>query len=189
VFEDVVGRNCLTRLCGMDITSDKLRSLVKKWQTTIEANIDVKTIDGFVLRLFIIGFTMRRPNQIKKTSYAQSSQIRHIRKRMVDIGVKEATSCDFKSLIHKLIPEVIGKQIEKSCSGIYPLHDCMVRKIKVLKVPKIDLSKLIDTHDNVGMEIGTEIERPADVIMCVNQLGQIYFWNLENFNLADHAIM
>merc|ERR1719420_1023019 len=64
----------------MDFTTDKLRSLVRKWQSLIEANVDVKTVDGYVLRCFCIGFTKKRPFQIRKTSYAQSAQIRAIRK-------------------------------------------------------------------------------------------------------------
>lgn len=60
---------------GMDFTTDKLRSLVRKWQTLIEAHVDVKTTDGYLLRLFCISFTMKRPGQIKKTCYAQSSQV------------------------------------------------------------------------------------------------------------------
>lgn len=63
---------------GMDFTTDKLRSLVRKWQTLIEAHVDVKTIDNYTLRLFCIGFTKRRPNQVKRTCYAQSSQIRQV---------------------------------------------------------------------------------------------------------------
>ena len=55
---------------GMDLTTDKLRSLLKKWQTTIEAFVDVKTQDGYVLRLFCIAFTHKREPQIKKSSYA-----------------------------------------------------------------------------------------------------------------------
>lgn len=74
--EEVQGRNCLTQFHGMDLTTDKLRSLVRKWQTLIEATVDVKTTDGYFLRLFCISFTKKRPGQVKKTAYAQSSQVR-----------------------------------------------------------------------------------------------------------------
>lgn len=63
---------------GMDFTTDKLRSLVRKWQTLIEAHVDVKTTDNYTLRLFCIAFTKRRANQVKRTCYAQSSQIRQV---------------------------------------------------------------------------------------------------------------
>eukprot|EP00879_Flechtneria_rotunda_P027995 GHRR01030067.1.p1 GENE.GHRR01030067.1~~GHRR01030067.1.p1 ORF type:complete len:174 (-),score=53.19 GHRR01030067.1:255-776(-) len=73
--EDVQGRNCLTNFWGMDFTTDKLRSMVRKWQTLIEAHVDVKTTDGFTLRMFCIAFTKKRQGQIKRTAYAQSSQV------------------------------------------------------------------------------------------------------------------
>jgi small subunit ribosomal protein S3Ae len=134
----------------MDFTTDKLRSLVRKWQTLIEAHVDVKTTDGYLLRLFCISFTMKRPGQIKKTCYAQTSQvlvpgvlrlqlllscvwfaclglcfvgahfrarlplhlqIRAIRKKMVEIMQREASSCDLKELVGKFIPESIGEHI------------------------------------------------------------------------------
>lgn len=65
-------------LQGMDFTTDKLRSLVRKWQTLIEAHVDVKTTDNYTLRMFCIAFTKRRPNQVKRTCYAQTSQIRQV---------------------------------------------------------------------------------------------------------------
>merc|ERR1719361_146662 len=66
ICEDVQGKYCYTNFHGMDITRDKLCSLVRKWQTLIEANVDVKTTDGYLLRIFAIGFTKKRNNQVKK---------------------------------------------------------------------------------------------------------------------------
>ena len=126
--DEVQGKNCLTNFHGLDFTSDKLRSLVRKWQSLIEANVVVKTTDDYLLRLFAIAFTKRRPNQIKKTTYARSSQIRQIRKKMTDIMQREAQSCNLSQLTTKLIPEVIGREIEKSTQGIYPLQNVSWRR-------------------------------------------------------------
>ena len=153
----------LTNFWGMSFTTDKLRSLVKKWQTLIEAHVDVKTTDGYMLRLFCIGFTKRRPNQVKRTCYAQASQIRQIRRKMVEIMANQASSCDLKELVSKFIPEVIGKEIEKATSSIFPLQNVFVRKVKILKAPKFDLGKLMEVHGDYAKEdIGTKLDRPAE---------------------------
>jgi small subunit ribosomal protein S3Ae len=126
--DEIQGKNCLTNFHGLDFTSDKLRSLVRKWQTLIEANVTVLTTDHYLLRLFAIAFTKRRPNQIKKTTYAQTSQIRAIRRKMVEIIQREASSCTLTQLTSKLIPEVIGREIEKATQGIYPLQNVRVTR-------------------------------------------------------------
>lgn len=36
VVEDVQGKNCLTNFHGMTFTSDKVKGLIKKWQSLIE---------------------------------------------------------------------------------------------------------------------------------------------------------
>ncbi|KAK4687740.1 small subunit ribosomal protein S3Ae, partial [Tremellales sp. Uapishka_1] len=144
--EDVSGKNCLTSFAGMDFTTDKLRSIVKKWQTLIEAHVDVKTTDGYLLRLFAIGFTKRNFNQVKKTTYAQASQVREIRQKMFEIMKREAEGSDLKELVQKFVPESIGREIEKASKGIYPLHNVHVRKAKILKAPKLDMSKLLESH-------------------------------------------
>ena len=121
--DEVQGRNCLTDFHGLDFTSDKLRSLVRKWQTLIEGNVVVKTTDDYLLRVFAIAFTKRRSNQIKKTTYASSAQIRAIRKKMVDVIHRETNNCSLKELTQKIIPESIGTSIEKATQGIYPLQN------------------------------------------------------------------
>jgi len=161
--EDVQGKNVLTNFAGMDFTTDKIRSLVRKWFSLIECFVDVKTTDGYTLRVFCIGFTKRRVDQAKRTCYAQSAQIRRIRAKMVEIITRECTTCDLKELVLKFIPEVIGKEIEKSCSGIYPLQNVYIRKVKILKAPKFDLTKLMEVHGDYSNEaVGTPVERPAE---------------------------
>merc|ERR1711890_195793 len=135
--DEVQGKACLTNFNGMDFTSDKLRSLVRKWQTLIEAHIEVK-----------------------KTPCAQSAQIREIRQKMFEIAQREATSCDLKQLVQKLVPEVIGREIEKASQGIYPLQNCYVRKVKILKQPKFDISKLLELHSaSTETEVGQKVQR------------------------------
>ena len=122
VGQEVQGKTLLTNFYGMDVTRDKLCSLIRKWQTLIEAHADVKTTDGYTLRLFAIAFTKKQKGQVRKTSYATSAQIRSIRKRMVEIMTAEGQKSDLKGLVEKFIPEMIAKEIEKKCASIYPLQ-------------------------------------------------------------------
>lgn len=165
--EEVQGMNCLTNFYGMDLTTDKLRSLVRKSHTLIEANVDVKTTDGYSLRLFCIGFTKRRGNQIRKTSYAQSSQVRNIRKKMIEIMQREASVVDLAELVQrKLITESFGRVIDKATRGIYPLQNVLIRKVKTLRAPKTDLGKLMELHGGAGAAVvadtGDAVDRPEE---------------------------
>ncbi|KAH8110909.1 ribosomal S3Ae family-domain-containing protein [Phellopilus nigrolimitatus] len=93
---------------NMDFTSDKLRSRVRKRQTLIEAHVDVKTTDGYLLHLFAIAFTKRRP-----------TQVREIRKKMFEIMTHKASSSrDLKELVQKFIPEAIGREIDARTAHI-----------------------------------------------------------------------
>jgi len=168
ICEEVQGKNCLCNFHGMSLTTDKLRSMVKKWQTLIEGNIDVKTTDGYMLRVFCIGFTRKQDLSTKKTCYAQAQQVRNIRKKMTDIITREVSSTDLKEVVNKLIPDSIARDIEKACQGIYPLHDVHIRKVKVMKRPRFDLNKLMDMHgEGSGKAVvstdpatGEAVERP-----------------------------
>merc|ERR1712168_1539289 len=123
VTEEIQGKNCLTNFHGMNLTTDKLRSMVKKWQTLIEGNCDVKTTDGYILRVFCMAFTDKMPSQTRKTSYAQSGQVKNIRRKMVEIITREVTNSELKEVVNKLIPDTIADDIRKACTSIYPLKD------------------------------------------------------------------
>ena len=140
-------------------------------QSTIECQVDVTTTDGYKLRMFCLAFTKKRQNQLKKTTYAQTAQIKQIRKKMTDIMTKEASTVDLKDLVRKFIPNSIGTQIEQACQSIYPLKDVYIRKVKTLKAPKFDITKLMEVHGASsdapsapvpGSDEGTKLDRPSD---------------------------
>lgn len=83
------------------VKSDRLFQSLSN-QTMIEAHVDVKTTDGYLLRLFCVGFTKKRTNQIRKTSYAQHQQVRQIRKKMMEIMTREVQTNDLKEVVNKL---------------------------------------------------------------------------------------
>jgi len=165
--DEVEGRRCLTDFHGMDLTNDRLKSLVRKWQSLIEAHVDVKTLDGYVVRMFCIAFTAKQENAVRHkghplTTYAQTGRIHLIRKRMMEIMRREASVCSLHELVNKLIPEVIAKQIKKSCFGIYPIDNVFIRKVKLLKTPKFDVNKLMEIHGAGAEDTGKAVETPAE---------------------------
>ena len=81
---------------------------------------------------------------------------------MRQIMVEEASKVQLRDLVKKLIPESIGKEIEKACSGVYPLQNVFIRKVKMLKKPKFDLTKLMEMHGDSGVEdTGAALDKVA----------------------------
>ncbi|XP_061376193.1 small ribosomal subunit protein eS1-like [Gastrolobium bilobum] len=121
---------------------------------------------NFTLRMFCIGFTKRRSNQVKSDGNRQSHKIKQIRRKMREIMINHAASCDLKELVRKFFPEMIGKEIEKATSSIYPLQNVFIRKVKILKAPKFDLGKLMEVHGDLSKDVGTKVDRQADETMA-----------------------
>jgi small subunit ribosomal protein S3Ae len=44
------------------------------------------------------------------------------------------------------VSDTIGKEIQKQCGKIFPLQNVLVRKVKLLKKPKFDLTKLMELY-------------------------------------------
>ena len=161
--EDVQGYNVVTNFHGMDMTRDKLCSLIKKWQSIIESSVDVRTTDGYLVRMFCIAFTKKMPNQISKTCYATGGQQRVIRQKMMEIMSREGSKCDLKDLVKKLVAEVLSKDIEQACAGVFPIKDVYIRKVKVLKKPKFDVTKLAEMHAETAEDAGKSLKEQMAV--------------------------
>ena len=64
------------------------------------------------------------------------------------VGV--ALSLSFKLIIIYCLSlsDNVGKQITKECSKIFPLENVLIKKVKVLKKPKFDLTKLMELYQS-----------------------------------------
>jgi small subunit ribosomal protein S3Ae len=57
-------------------------------------------------------------------------------------------------------PDSIGLEIEKKCNSIFPLQNVFIRKVKVLKKPKFDLTKLMEMHgDSAAEDTGAALDK------------------------------
>jgi len=159
--DHVVGRNCLTNFHQLSLTTDKLRSLVKKRCTLIEAATNITTTDGYMLRIFLIGFTAPAKGQLSRNWYAQTSRVRKIRKRMIDHTKSSLGRLDLQGCVKKFISELPAADLKKVCAEFFPLSDCYIRKVKLKKVPKpVDVGKLMDIHGDIPPSVE---ERGAEV--------------------------
>jgi len=150
-IEDVQGQACLTNFHAMDMTRDKLCQFIRKWQTLIDVHCEVKTNDGYVLRVFVTAFTGKQSTQLRKTSYAQQQQIKAIRKKISEIIAKEAKENNLTDLVKAFNHiDQFPKQITKACQFIYPLSAAVIRKVKTLKKPKFDITRLNELHKEVA---------------------------------------
>lgn len=142
VIEETKGSACYTNFHSMDVTRDKLNSLFSKWQTTIETFVDVKTKDDYFLRVFAICMTEHDNRQKCVTSYATTSKIKAIRKKMSEILMKSVQQNNLKKVVEILTGSDIEEDIRNACHKFYPLKHVLIRKVKILKKPKFDAAKL-----------------------------------------------
>lgn len=128
--DHVQGRNCLTNFHGMSLTRDKLASLVKKRCSLIEARAQCATSDGYLLAVFIIGFTARAKAQQSKNAYAQTTQIKALRRRMIEQTTKAIKQVDLQGALKKFMSDLPAAELPKQCVDIFPLRDVYIRKVR-----------------------------------------------------------
>ncbi|MDI9394538.1 MAG: 30S ribosomal protein S3ae [Euryarchaeota archaeon] len=125
-INNVVGDVATTDLIGHELTTDYIRSIVKRQTSRIDANIEVQTKDGYVIRVKPTCFTIKR---------ARSSQMMAIREMMVDIVKKRASETDFETFIQEAILGRLSAAIYRQAKFIYPLRRVEIRKTQVEAIP------------------------------------------------------
>jgi len=144
--QEVQGRNLLTQFHGMEMANDKLRSLFRKWCTTVESVVEAKTADGYTLRLFLIAFTARQKNQLSKNCYGNQHLLKWARARMTNIIQKKFAKLSINDAVTSMTNDALVATLTSRCNPIIPLRDIKIRKVKVLRTPVLDIKTLSDAH-------------------------------------------
>ncbi|WP_370573713.1 30S ribosomal protein S3ae [Methanomethylovorans sp.] len=125
-INDINGDVAQTRFIGHEITTDYLRSIVKRQTSRIDTNLKVTTKDGYIVRVKPICFTVKR---------ARTSQIEGIR-QVMDSTVKErAIELNFEQFVEEAIMGKLSATIYRNAKNIYPLRRVEIRKTEVEGIP------------------------------------------------------
>ncbi len=125
-INDVVGDVAHTKFLGHELTTDYLRSIVKRQTSRIDANLNVTTKDGYKVIVKPTCFTVKR---------ARTSQIKGIREEMIKIVLKRASEVNYEQFIEEAIIGKLSANIYRNAKYIYPLRRVEIRKTHVLLVP------------------------------------------------------
>jgi len=122
----VDGLNASTRFKGLELTRDYLRSLIRRGTSKITAITEVKTKDGWVMRVTIVGVTAHRIGTAQKSA---------IRKRFFEVITKKAAEADIGQFLKEVLEGTLAADLFIAGKKVAPMRKVEVAKIKVLKYP------------------------------------------------------
>lgn len=148
----------------MQLTTDHLAGLLRKWCTTIESAVDVKTADGYVLRLFVIAFTKKQENQLSRNCYAKQRLVRWIRYRIAKIAKQQFQRVNINAAVKILTRDLLSNTLSRRCNSIVPIRDLRIRKVKVIRSPKFDAQVLLNAHGDIPTSIEADAREVEEVV-------------------------
>jgi len=124
-INEVRGYDAYTVFMGHDLTSDYVRRLTRRKRTKTDHTIDVRTKDGYLVRVKTMSVADRRIQS------SQKSAIRMIIEEGISQAVVEMTVSD---LVRSIISGDLAKDIARSCKTIVPIKRVEIRKTEVLEM-------------------------------------------------------
>ena len=161
--EEVKSGNCYTSFYGIDMVREKLYFFLRKKMSLIDIFADVKTLDGYILRVFVTCFTGKKLGQVKTNTYAKTSQVRAIRSTFVKFLTKAAQTSNISQYTANILNNTIADSLNTKGNKIFPLGQVLVRKVKVLKKSKIDVNKLVNEANTKREEVAGKKNNDATV--------------------------
>lgn len=148
---EIKGGEALTRFIGHDMRNDYVLRLARRHRTKIDGVFDVKTKDGYVIRVKLLAIADKR---IKTT------QAKELRKTIGHVVTEFAEQHTFSEFIGAILKDEVSSAATERCKAIYPLRRLEIRKSEVISVPTI-VERIRDEEEE---EVEAEVEPTPEVI-------------------------
>jgi len=125
-IDNVGGDAAYTKFVGHELTTDYIRSLVKRRTSRIDTIVDVTTTDGYKVRVKPTCFTIKR---------ARSNQVKSIRGIAKEIILERAGNLDLNQFMQEVVLGRLSLDIYKNAKSIYPLRRVEIRKTQIRAEP------------------------------------------------------
>ncbi len=122
--DHVTGEVARTVFVGHKVTTDYVRSMIRRGTSRIDTITDAKTKDGKVLNVHMLAITVKR---------AKSSQQKLIRETMGQMIQDAANEKTLEELVKEIISGKFASNIYHEAKKIYPLKRVETIKTKVIE--------------------------------------------------------
>ncbi|MDR3222502.1 MAG: 30S ribosomal protein S3ae [Methanobrevibacter sp.] len=121
---NVAGDVANTKFIGHQITTDFVRSMIRRGTSRIDTPVTIKTTDGVKIKLYVLAITTRR---------AKSSQQKYMRETIIEIIKRKGKERDFEDIIENSVNGRLASEIYHIIKKIYPLKRVEIIKSKILE--------------------------------------------------------
>lgn len=125
-INNVAGDTANTKFVGHHVTTDYVRSMIRRGTSRIDAITDVTTKEGYKVNVHVIAITVKR---------AKSSQQKFIRETMGRLVGELSEGKNFPELIEAIISGKMASSIYHETKKIYPLKRVEIIKTQVAEEP------------------------------------------------------
>jgi len=127
-INEVEGKTAKTLFKGHEYSRDYLRSLVRRRTTKVDSLINLKTKDGFKLRIAVSALTLSR---------IKTSQEKIIRKMMDKTIHEKADALSLDQFVQEMVLGKIASDIYNMAKEVAPLRHVGIRKSKLVAAPQV----------------------------------------------------
>jgi small subunit ribosomal protein S3Ae len=141
--QDVSGFDAHTVFIGQDLTSDYIRRLTRRKRTKTDHVIDVRTKDGYLIRVKPMSITEKR---------IQSSQETALRTIMDEEMRKMGEEKTISEIVKAIIDGEMAHRLGTVCKVIVPIKRVEIRKTEVLEMGSGPQDQLVFAPEPVPEE-------------------------------------